>query len=189
MTSHEFVMFLPLEEHLSKYQRELKARSAIRYLSNWNKVGDNTGVAILKKLKRASSFRDIHLQWVPSPVNIAGNEISDALAKHGAAQPTINSAPLTYSELHSTYINNKQSTCSSCSSLDGNKVFPTCVRCSACQASPEHILDYLGLSKQDLYEDPLMVLDFLRVNEIMDWSSLARHEDEQQEQQHFCIFG
>ncbi|GFV57815.1 uncharacterized protein TNCV_3071941 [Trichonephila clavipes] len=51
---------------------------------------------------------------------------------------------------------------------DGNKVFPTCVRCSACQASPEHILDCQGLSKQDLYEDPLMVLDFLRVNEIMD---------------------
>ncbi|GFY33386.1 uncharacterized protein TNCV_1898381 [Trichonephila clavipes] len=49
---------------------------------------------------------------------------------------------------------------------DGNKVFPTCLRCSVSQASPEHILDCLGLSKQDLYEDPLMVLDFLRVNEI-----------------------
>ncbi|GFT81186.1 hypothetical protein TNCV_3345531 [Trichonephila clavipes] len=24
---------------------------------------------------------------------------------------------------------------------DGNKVLPTCVRCSTCQASPEHILD------------------------------------------------
>ncbi|GFY01375.1 uncharacterized protein TNCV_4516391 [Trichonephila clavipes] len=51
---------------------------------------------------------------------------------------------------------------------DGNKVFPTCVRCSACQASPEHILDCLGLSKEDFYEDPQMVLDFLRVNEVMD---------------------
>ncbi|GFY30016.1 hypothetical protein TNCV_4073291 [Trichonephila clavipes] len=48
-----------------------------------------------------------------------------------------------------------------------SSVFP-CVRCSACQASPEHILDCLGLSKQDLYEDPLMLLDFLRVNEVMD---------------------
>ncbi|GFV13922.1 uncharacterized protein TNCV_523991 [Trichonephila clavipes] len=45
-------------------------------------------------------------------------------------------------------------------SKDGNKVFPTCVRCSACQTSPEHILDCLGLSKQDFYEDPLMVSDF-----------------------------
>ncbi|GFW14639.1 hypothetical protein TNCV_1561021 [Trichonephila clavipes] len=41
-------------------------------------------------------------------------------------------------------------------------------KCSVCQASPEHLYDFLGLSKQDLYEDPLMVLDFLRVNEIMD---------------------
>ncbi|GFW42169.1 uncharacterized protein TNCV_1206251 [Trichonephila clavipes] len=51
---------------------------------------------------------------------------------------------------------------------DGNKVYPTCVRCSAYLVSPEHILDCLGLSKQDLYEDPLLVLDFLGVNEIMD---------------------
>ncbi|GFV36664.1 RNase H domain-containing protein [Trichonephila clavipes] len=52
----------------------------------------------------------IHLQWVPSHVSIAGNEIANALAKDGADQPTINSTPLTYSELHSTYINNKQAT-------------------------------------------------------------------------------
>ncbi|GFV72920.1 RNase H domain-containing protein [Trichonephila clavipes] len=51
---------------------------------------------------------------------------------------------------------------------NGNKVFPTCVRCSAYQASPENILDCPGLSKQDLYEDLLMVLDFLRVNVFMD---------------------
>ncbi|GFY35456.1 RNase H domain-containing protein [Trichonephila clavipes] len=116
----------------------------------------------------------------------------------------MNSSALTYSKLHSTYINSKQTTvppahhwyetkkpggslflqCSrkeqtiltrfrsghlrTLTFRDGNKVFPTCVRCSACQVSPEHILDYLGLSKQDLYEDPLMVLDFLRVNGIMD---------------------
>ncbi|GFX82261.1 hypothetical protein TNCV_972731 [Trichonephila clavipes] len=42
------------------------------------------------------------------------------------------------------------------------------VRCSTCQASLEHILDCLGLTKQDLYEDPSMVLDFFRVNEIKD---------------------
>ncbi|GFW01848.1 RNase H domain-containing protein [Trichonephila clavipes] len=73
-------------------------------------VGDNTGVAILEKLKHLSSSREIHLQWVPLHVNIAGNEIADSLAKDGAAQHTMNLAALTYSELHSTYINNKQST-------------------------------------------------------------------------------
>ncbi|GFX58256.1 RNase H domain-containing protein [Trichonephila clavipes] len=58
---------------------------------------------------------------------------------------------LTYSELHSTYINNKQSTVPPAHHWDGNKVFPTCVRCSGCQASPEHILDCLGLSKPEVY--------------------------------------
>ncbi|GFV35041.1 RNase H domain-containing protein [Trichonephila clavipes] len=71
-------------------------------------VDDNTGVAILEKLKRLSSSREIHLQWVPSHVNIAGNEIADSLAKDGSTQSTINSAPLIYSELHSTYTTNKQ---------------------------------------------------------------------------------
>ncbi|PRD34434.1 UNVERIFIED_CONTAM: hypothetical protein NCL1_14626 [Trichonephila clavipes] len=86
------------------------SRSAIQLLSNWHKVSDNTGVAILEKLKHLSSSLEIYLQRVPSHVNIVGNEIADSLAKDGAAQHTINSAALTYSELHSTYINNKQST-------------------------------------------------------------------------------
>ncbi|GFV29771.1 RNase H domain-containing protein [Trichonephila clavipes] len=86
------------------------SRSTIQHPSNWHKVGDNTGVDILDKLKRISSSREVRLQWVPLHVNIVGNEIADTLAKDGTAQLTINSAPLTYSELHSTYINNKQST-------------------------------------------------------------------------------
>ncbi|GFU37389.1 RNase H domain-containing protein [Trichonephila clavipes] len=53
--------------------------------------------------------REIHLQWVSLHVNITGNEIADSLAKDGAAQPTMNSAPLTYPELHSAFINNKES--------------------------------------------------------------------------------
>ncbi|GFX27346.1 RNase H domain-containing protein [Trichonephila clavipes] len=93
---------------------------------------------------------------------------STVLAKDGAAQHTMNSAVLTYSELHSTYINNKQSTVHPAHHWNGNKVFPTFIRCSACQASPEHTIDCLGYSKQDLYEEPVMVVDFLRVNEIMD---------------------
>ncbi|GFX71436.1 gag-pol [Trichonephila clavipes] len=60
-------------------------RSAIQHLSNWHKMGDNTGVAILEKLKRLLSFREIHQQWFPLYIKIAGNEIADALAKDGAA--------------------------------------------------------------------------------------------------------
>ncbi|GFT30666.1 uncharacterized protein TNCV_77431 [Trichonephila clavipes] len=83
----------------------------------------------------------------------------------------MNSVPLTYLELHSTYINSNRQEQTILTPFrsdhlrtltfkDENKVFPSCVRCSACQASLAHILDCTGLSKQDLFEDPLMVLDF-----------------------------
>ncbi|PRD25099.1 UNVERIFIED_CONTAM: hypothetical protein NCL1_41888 [Trichonephila clavipes] len=98
------------QDNLSKMCIRDSSCSAIQHLSNWYKVGDNTGVAILEKLKHLFSSREIHLQWVPSHINIAGNDIADFLAKDGAAQHTMNSAALTYSELHSTYIINKQST-------------------------------------------------------------------------------
>ncbi|GFW73462.1 gag-pol [Trichonephila clavipes] len=86
------------------------SRSTIQHLSNWHKVGDRTRVAILEKLKHLSSSREIHLQWVPSHVNIGGNNIADSLAKEDAAQHTMSSATVAYSELHSTYINSMQST-------------------------------------------------------------------------------
>ncbi|GFY25221.1 hypothetical protein TNCV_2483421 [Trichonephila clavipes] len=55
-----------------------------------------------------------------SHVNITGNQIADAPAKDCAAKPTMNSATLTYSELHSTYINIKQAS-NSCLSLIDNE--------------------------------------------------------------------
>ncbi|GFW82207.1 RNase H domain-containing protein [Trichonephila clavipes] len=227
------------------------SRSAIQHLSNWPKVGDNTGRSVYfgesktsfifsRDTSKMGSFaqqfcwngdrvnlsaegtvapfscdligrgRSLAEKWAClSHVNIACNEIAAALAKDGAAQPTMNSVPLTYSKLLSTYINNKKSTvplahhwykakhpggslslqCSrqeqtiltrfrsghlrTLTFKDGSKVFLTCVRCSAYQAYPEHILDCLGLSKQNLYEDSLMVLDFLRENEIMDLVELG----------------
>ncbi|GFU93230.1 hypothetical protein TNCV_4217561 [Trichonephila clavipes] len=36
------------------------------------------------------------------------------------------------------------------------------------QASPGHILSFMGLTRQDLVQDPLLVLDFFRVNGLMD---------------------
>ncbi len=52
--------------------------------------------------------------------------------------------------------------------IDGNKHFEICTKCSAAQASPDHILSCLGLTRQDLVQAPLLVLDFLRVNKLMD---------------------
>ncbi|GBN06690.1 hypothetical protein AVEN_76861-1 [Araneus ventricosus] len=56
---------------------------------------------ILNKLKSLSVCYRIHLQWIPSHVNIQGNEIAYALAKAGAADASVPSAPLTYLELFS----------------------------------------------------------------------------------------
>ncbi|GFS53724.1 RNase H domain-containing protein [Trichonephila clavipes] len=51
--------------------------------------------------------------------------------------------------------------------VDGIKNFEICTKCSA-QASPGHILFCLELTRQDLVQDPLLVLDFFRVNGLMD---------------------
>ncbi|GBM37152.1 hypothetical protein AVEN_205592-1 [Araneus ventricosus] len=77
------------------------SRSSIQHLANWHRARDNTGMNILIKLKSLSVSYRIHLQWIPSHVNIQGNEIADALANAGADDASVLSAPLTYLELFS----------------------------------------------------------------------------------------
>ncbi|GFX39254.1 RNase H domain-containing protein [Trichonephila clavipes] len=60
------------------------SRRAIQRLANWHNVRDRTGTDILKILKRLSFSRQIHFHWIPSHVNIAGNEIADSLARASA---------------------------------------------------------------------------------------------------------
>ncbi|GFV66234.1 RNase H domain-containing protein [Trichonephila clavipes] len=48
--------------------------------------------------------------------------------------------------------------------VDGVKHFEICPKCSSAQASPGHILSCLGLTRQELVQDPLLVLDFFRGN-------------------------
>ncbi|GFY27334.1 uncharacterized protein TNCV_2069541 [Trichonephila clavipes] len=43
---------------------------------------------------------------------------------------------------------------------EGSMSFEMCATCSSEPTSPVHILECLGLTKQDLADDPLMVLDF-----------------------------
>ncbi|GBL75011.1 hypothetical protein AVEN_219881-1 [Araneus ventricosus] len=56
---------------------------------------------ILNKLKSISVCYRIHLQWIPSHVDIQSNEIQDALANAGADDASVPSAPLTYLQLFS----------------------------------------------------------------------------------------
>ncbi|GFY02306.1 uncharacterized protein TNCV_3501881 [Trichonephila clavipes] len=62
------------------------SRSAIQHLSNWQSVRNNVGVSILTKLKRLSASHQIHMQWIPSHINLEGNEIVETLAKASACE-------------------------------------------------------------------------------------------------------
>ncbi|GFV05584.1 RNase H domain-containing protein [Trichonephila clavipes] len=51
---------------------------------------------------------------------------------------------------------------------EGRKSFKMCTDCSSEPATPAHILECLGLTKQDLADVPLLVLDYLKVYYVMD---------------------
>ncbi|GBN88233.1 hypothetical protein AVEN_20395-1 [Araneus ventricosus] len=179
------------------------SRSSIQHLANWHRVRDNTGMNILNILKSLSVSYGIHLQWIPSHVNIQGNEIADVLAKAGSDDASVASAPLTYLELFSRAKSRNKtiwlippehqgsrsggclsSDCSrrdqttltrvlsghirSLTFSDNSKCFEICPKCTAEQATPDHILACLGLSQQDLVSYPLLTLDFFRVHRLMD---------------------
>ncbi|GBM58601.1 hypothetical protein AVEN_163268-1 [Araneus ventricosus] len=187
-------------------EKWLDTRSSIQRLANWHRVRDNVGMSILNQFKSLSISYRIHLQWIPSHINIRGNEIADALAKIGADDASVPSAPLTYLELfsrakgrnrtiwlipqvHHWYQGSRPGGCLSidCSRRDqttltrflsghvrsltfsdNSKCFEICPKCTAEQATPDHILACLGLSKQDLASNPLLTLDFFGVHRLMD---------------------
>ncbi|GFU83757.1 transposable element Tcb2 transposase [Trichonephila clavipes] len=152
------------------------SRSSLQHLHNWTQVGDKTSISILHNLKLISKHHDVHFQWIPSHVDIFGNEQADRLAREGCSLLTTSSPAITYSELQSK-INRASKTAisrlasghtKSLSFFEGRKTFKFCSKCKVQQASAEHILDCLGLSREDLYDSPLLVIDFLRVNNLMD---------------------
>ena len=182
------------------------SKSSIQHLSDWSSVGDRASVSILNMLKQISKSRTVHLQWIPSHVDIYGNEVADSLAKEGSEAP----APfpvLTFPEAYSIKKNRTklkwlippannwykrkspggslgltcdrkdQTTLSRFASghlktltfQGGLKVFPICGKCATEMASPDHILDCLQLSWEDLVKEPLIVVDFLRVFDLMEF--------------------
>ncbi|GFT42348.1 RNase H domain-containing protein [Trichonephila clavipes] len=61
---------------------------------------------------------------------------------------------------------------------EGCKSFEMCPNCSSEPASPAHILQCLGLNKHDLADDPLLVLDFLKVYDVMELAEAVPESDE-----------
>ncbi|GBO14453.1 hypothetical protein AVEN_255566-1 [Araneus ventricosus] len=55
----------------------------------------------LKKLRTLCNFCVLHLQWIPSHVNLKYNDTADSLAKEGTTMPQDFVEPLTYLELYS----------------------------------------------------------------------------------------
>ncbi|GBM48134.1 hypothetical protein AVEN_10541-1 [Araneus ventricosus] len=56
---------------------------------------------ILPKLRIYFSHNDIHLQWIPSHVDLFFNDLADELAKEGSSEPLDNRGLLTYCEIFS----------------------------------------------------------------------------------------
>ncbi|GBN40014.1 hypothetical protein AVEN_262055-1 [Araneus ventricosus] len=63
------------------------SRSSIQHLKDWNNVGDRTGISILKLLRHIGVDHEVHLQRIPSHVDIYGNEVADNLAKQRTVEP------------------------------------------------------------------------------------------------------
>ncbi|GFV19687.1 RNase H domain-containing protein [Trichonephila clavipes] len=76
------------------------SRSALQHLSNWTSAVDETSISILLKLKKISQNYDAHLQWIPSHVNVSGNELADSLVKKGSEDETATGSSITYQELY-----------------------------------------------------------------------------------------
>ncbi|GBM49925.1 hypothetical protein AVEN_117604-1 [Araneus ventricosus] len=77
------------------------SRSVVQYLDNWRDVSDRRGTDIFNKLKTLFNSCVLHLQWIPSHVNLKYNDIADSLAKEGTTMLQVCVEPLTYLELYS----------------------------------------------------------------------------------------
>ncbi|GFS89847.1 RNase H domain-containing protein [Trichonephila clavipes] len=89
---------IPRDSSLYALQKEIS-----QTLSNWPSIGDSTSRSILHLFQQLSDRHSIHLQWVPSPVGLIGNEVADDLAKGATSNPVDpeNHMVLTSTEIYS----------------------------------------------------------------------------------------
>ncbi|GFU69143.1 RNase H domain-containing protein [Trichonephila clavipes] len=79
----------------------IDSKSSIQYLSNWRNIGDRIGLNIIDNGKTYSTHNDIHLQWIPSQVDLYFNDLADELASEGSNDPIDSSYLQTYNEIYS----------------------------------------------------------------------------------------
>ncbi|GBM71659.1 hypothetical protein AVEN_268964-1 [Araneus ventricosus] len=77
------------------------SRSVVQYLDNCRDASDRRGMDIFNKLRTLCNSCALHLQWIPSYVNLKYNDIADSLAKEGTTMPQAYVEPSTYLELYS----------------------------------------------------------------------------------------
>ncbi|GBN94205.1 hypothetical protein AVEN_191002-1 [Araneus ventricosus] len=76
------------------------SRSVVHYLVNWRDVNDRRGMDIFNKLRTLCNSCVLHIQWIPSHVNLKYNDIAVSLVIEGAssmAQTYVESLTYTFS--------------------------------------------------------------------------------------------
>ncbi|GBN18000.1 hypothetical protein AVEN_81550-1 [Araneus ventricosus] len=76
------------------------SRSVVQCLDNWRDVSDRRGMNISNKLMTLCNSCVLHLQWIPSHVNLKYNDIADSLAKEGTTMLKAHVEPLAYLEFY-----------------------------------------------------------------------------------------
>ncbi|GBM69092.1 hypothetical protein AVEN_1291-1 [Araneus ventricosus] len=89
------------EKNLGDLWIQTDSSSSIQHLKNWTYIEDKTSLSILQKLKLISLQHDVHFQWIPSHVDIHGNELTYNLAKEDSSHPIPSSSEITFLRLFS----------------------------------------------------------------------------------------
>ncbi|GBM54443.1 hypothetical protein AVEN_275643-1 [Araneus ventricosus] len=141
------------------------SRSVIQYLVNWRDVSDRRGMNIFNKLGTLCNTCVLHLQWIPSHLNLKYNDIADSLAKEGPGasicfkgvrgdQTAL--ARLSFGHLKTLRFSR------------GDKKFNICTKCNMIEATPQHPLDCVALVYDDPLKRPDFMLEVMRANDLMD---------------------
>ncbi|GBN99515.1 hypothetical protein AVEN_70374-1 [Araneus ventricosus] len=74
------------------------SRSVVQYLANWRDDSDRREMDIFDKLRTLCNTCVLHLQWIPSHVNLKYNDNADSLAKEGTTMPQAHVESLSYTQ-------------------------------------------------------------------------------------------